>query len=95
MMISLGYNAKSSTPSTPWLIGMEGYKPATARGFHTFHTFHTIPHTYMHRRTHTRAHACVHISNFGMEGLEGMEQQGNTRLSGFHTSIIRFGRCGT
>jgi len=93
-MISLGRAVKTSRPSTPSLIGMEGCKPITARGFHTFHNFHTIPHTYMHRRTHTRAHACVYIFNFGMEGLEGMEQQVNTRLSGFHTLLIRSGRCG-
>lgn len=94
MMISLGNALKTSTPSTLDTLGMEGAEPVTARGFHTFHTFQTFPPTYMHRRTHTRAHTCVHTYIFGMEGMEGMEQQVNTRLSSFHTSQPRSGRCG-
>lgn len=94
-MISLFEAVKSSILSTPAILGMEGWKQATARGFHTFHTFHTFCLTYMHRRTHTRARTCVHRYFFGMEGMEGMEQQVNKRLSGFHTLWLRSGRYGT
>lgn len=94
-MISHGNAVKTSIPSTPAMLGMEGCKQARARGFHTFHTFHTFALTYMHRRTHTCAHACTHLYFLGMEGMEGMEEQANKRLSSFHTLPIRFGRCGT
>lgn len=94
-MISHGDAVKTSTPSIPDILGMESWKQARARGFHTFHTFHTFALTYMHMRTHTRTRTCVHRYFFGMEGMEGMEQQANKRLSGFHTLWIRFGRCGT
>lgn len=86
---------ESSIPSIPATKGMEGCKPITARGFHTFHTFHTFLLTYTRRRTHTRARTCAHLYLFGMEGMEGMEQQVNTRLSGFHTLPLRSGRYGT
>lgn len=86
---------KCSTRSIPHLQGMERWKPATVRVFHTFHTFHTFLYTYTHRRTHTRAHTCVCMSIFGMEGMEGMEQQVKTWGLGFHTLTIRYGRYGT
>lgn len=95
MMKSPSKWVESSTPSIPAMQGMEGWKPITVLGFHTFHTFHTFLLTYTRRRTHTRAHACTHLYLFGMEGMEGMEQQVNTRLSGFHTLPLRSGRYGT
>ena len=43
-------------------------------------------------RVYLRVRAAVNIS---MEGMEGMEEQGAARVSGFHTLPSRSGRYGT
>ena len=68
--------------------GMEGCNPRQMGEFHTFHTFHTSALTcaYVGRRPHARTRARFQPL-LGMEGMEGMEEAGRARLSGFHTSF--------
>lgn len=89
--------AGGSIPSIPAIRGMEGQDPRQHWVFHTFHTFHTYFQTlYTHASACTRARvrARPHLFIFSMEGMEGMEEQALARLSGFHTSAGRYGRCG-
>lgn len=52
--------------------------------------------TYTHTRVRVRAHMCVcACGRAGMEGMEGMENPLSMRLSGFHTSRMRYGRYGS
>ena len=53
-------------------------------------------HAHTHERAHARAraHACTHI-NFGLEGMEGMEEQAAIRVCRFHTSSLGMEGYGT
>ena len=75
---------------------MEPCRPCAARGFHTFHTFHTFSSPRAHVCTRTRVYLHVHLQViFSMEGMEGMEEEGAARVSGFHTFDFGCGRYGT
>lgn len=69
--------------------GMEAGNGCGTRLFHTFHTFHTcFSHVHVRRmqaRAHTGARTHAHLSLFGMEGMEGMEEDHSTRVFSFHT----------
>lgn len=55
-----------------------------------------FPRPRAHVCTRARVYLYVHAAvKTSMEGMEGMEEQGAARVSGFHTSCARCGRYGT
>ena len=68
--------------------GMEGCNPRQMGEFHTFQTFHTSAPTCAYAGMHPHARTRARFQPLlGMEGMEGMEEAGRARLSGFHTSF--------